>query len=145
MSSVSTQKINTQSPLFTQVFALREKVLRQPLGLSLYNEDTSGDAVDVTFIAIANEIIIGCVMCKLLGDGIVKLRQMAVEDKWQNQGIGKLLVLAAEADARQNNQIKIQLHARQNAIGFYEKLGFNSYGSTFTEVGLPHMAMEKLL
>lgn len=145
MSTISIQKINSEHPYFSQVFALREKVLRIPLGLSLYNEDTSGDAEDDVFIAIENEKVIGCLMSKNKGRNLIKLRQMAVDEKWQGKGIGKLLMQTAEAFAIENGIQKIELHARENAIGFYERLGYSGYGETFTEVRIPHLAMEKLL
>lgn len=145
MSTISTQKINTEHPFFSQVFALREKVLRIPLGLSLYNEDTDGDAEDDVFIAIDNEKVIGCLMIKNKGNHLIKLRQMAVDENWQGKGIGKLLMHTAEAFAIENGIKRIELHARKNAIGFYERLGYSSYGEPFIEVSIPHLAMEKLL
>lgn len=145
MSIISTQKINTEHPYFPQVFALREKVLRIPLGLSLYNEDTSGDAEDDVFIAIESEKVIGCLMSKNKGNNLIKLRQMAVDENWQGKGIGKLLMQTAEAFAIEIGIQKIELHARKNAIGFYERLGYRGFGEHFTEVSIPHLAMEKLL
>lgn len=145
MTPVSIQIINSQHPYFSQVFALREKVLRRPLGLSLFNEDTSGDAEDDIFIALENDLVIGCLMSKNKGNNWIKLRQMAVVESWQGKGIGKLLMQSAESFARDNGIQKIELHARENAIGFYEKLGYKGYGEVFTEVTIPHLAMEKLL
>lgn len=145
MSDIILKKINSKDELFNGVFALRENVLRIPLGLSLYNEDTRGDAEDAIYIALSAEKVIGCVMCKNIGDDGIKLRQMAVDESFQKCGIGKLLVLEAERDSLQNGCKKISLHARQNAVGFYEKLGYRTYGPVFTEVGIPHLAMEKLL
>lgn len=145
MSTISIQKITTQSEFFPQVFDLREKVLRSPLGLSLYHEDTSGDHEDDIFIAMENNQVIACLMAKNLGKGILKLRQMAVDGNHQRRGIGKLLMQEAEADAKNRGFSRIELHARQNAIGFYQQLGYTAYGDTFTEVTIPHLAMEKLV
>ncbi|MES2479816.1 MAG: GNAT family N-acetyltransferase [Bacteroidota bacterium] len=145
MSTISIQKINTRSEFFPQVFDLREKVLRNPLGLSLYHEDTSGDHEDDIFIAIENEQVIACLMAKDLGKGVLKLRQMAVDGNRQGKGIGKLLMQEAEADAKNRGFNRIELHARQNAIGFYQQLGYTVYGDIFTEVTIPHLAMEKLV
>lgn len=146
MASFSTQKIDAHHPLFPQVFALREKVLRLPLGLSLYNEDTSGDVADDVFIALTEEKeVIGCLMAKNLGQNLLKLRQMAVAEEWQGKGVGNLLMQKAEADAVAKGFKKIELHARQNAIGFYEQLGYKGSGELFMEVTIPHRTMEKFL
>ena len=40
---------------------------------------------------------------------------------------------------------EIVLHARETALGFYQKLGYETEGDSFTEVGLPHSAMRKKL
>jgi hypothetical protein len=37
------------------------------------------------------------------------------------------------------------MHARVNALGFYKKLGYTTFGNEFTEVTLPHFMMEKKL
>lgn len=145
MPTISIQKINTLSKLFPQVFDLREAVLRKPLGLSLYQEDTSGDQEDDIFVALEEDKVIACLMAKDLGKGVLKLRQMAVDNFCQGRGIGKLLMQEAEADAKKQGFKRIELHARQNAIGFYQQLGYTTYGDIFTEVTIPHQAMEKLV
>ena len=37
------------------------------------------------------------------------------------------------------------MHARMTAVGFYAKLGYTRVGDGFTEVGIPHVKMEKRL
>jgi predicted GNAT family N-acyltransferase len=37
------------------------------------------------------------------------------------------------------------VHARDVAVGFYERLGYQSVGEPFVEIGLPHQTMEKEL
>lgn len=145
MNTIVVEKINTDHLHFTAVFALRDKVLRQPLGLSLYNEDTSGDVEDEIFIALQNEKVIGCVMMKTINAEVQKLRQMAVCTDWQGEGIGAQLVRNAEAAAIQSGIKMISLHAREYAVGFYEKLGYKKEGASFLEVNIPHFAMHKIL
>lgn len=141
---ISLQKIDSRHPLFEQVFSLRDTVLRKPLGLSLYDEDTSGDADDDIFVAVAEEgIVVGCLMAKPTAAHAVKLRQMAVAEAFQQRGVGKMLMLEAEQYLHARGFRRIGLHARQYALGFYEKLGYKAYGDIFTEVGIPHLAMEK--
>jgi predicted GNAT family N-acyltransferase len=145
MDPIHIQNINAQHPLFTQVFDLREKVLRKPLGISLHNEDTSADEKDVIWIAIKNHHVIACLMLKDQGKGVLKLRQMAVDADLQGKGIGRLLIQKAEKEAQNLGFSKIELHARQYAQGFYERLGYTVSGQIFEEVGLPHVFMDKLL
>lgn len=145
MSSMTIQQLDRKSPLYTGVFELRERILRQPLGLSLHNEDLGEEVDDRIFAAVSGGVVIGCVMLRPTGNARLKLRQMAVDNTLQQKGVGRLLVEAAEAYGRENNFKQMVLHARSNAVGFYEKLGYRTEGREFEEVSIPHMLMQKLL
>jgi len=137
-------QIDHTAQQYRQVWELREEVLRKPIGLSLKNEDLSRDKEDAIFIAEHNGKVIGCVMGRHTAEGL-QLRQMAVYDEWQGKGIGRMLVLAAEAYAMQKGYARILLHARKLAVGFYSGMGYTTYGDEFSEVGIAHFMMEKLL
>jgi predicted GNAT family N-acyltransferase len=90
--------------------------------------------------------VIDCVMLRPTGDpAVFKLRQMAVCPNWQRKGIGRRLISAAEELLHPTQVSRIVLHARFTASGFYSKLGYTITSDTFTEVGIPHVAMEKEL
>jgi len=144
MPGIIIKQVSSSSPEYLQVWRLREEILRKPLGLSLKNEDLSDDAMDAIFIAIHNDLVIGCVMMHPLQNKTMKLRQMAVYEPWQGKGIGQLLVREAENYSWQNGYDKIELHARQHAIGFYSHLGYHVTSDLFIEVNIPHVAMEKI-
>ncbi len=145
MSAITVHIINIVSPTYQQVWQVREEVLRKPLGMSLKNEDLGMDANDTIFVAQSDDKVIGCVMLHHLNAGLMKLRQMAVYPEWQGKGIGKLLALHAEEYAREQNYKKIVLHARMIATDFYSKLGYHIVSNIFTEVGIPHVVMQKEL
>ena len=63
----------------------------------------------------------------------------------QRKGLGKILVANAEETTLENGYKQIILHARITAQGFYEKLGYAPFGNIFTEVTIPHIAMQKSL
>ncbi|MBN9483085.1 MAG: GNAT family N-acetyltransferase [Bacteroidetes bacterium] len=129
---------------YQQVYDLREEVLRKPIGLSLKNEDLTSDAINTIFIAEKDNKVIGCVMLYPIDDEEkIKLRQMAVDGDWQGRGVGRMLVEAAETYAKQQGYSSIILHARSVSEGFYKKLGYYTTSSEFTEVGIPHVVMEK--
>lgn len=146
MPDITITTVSVNEPLYQQVYDLREEVLRKPIGLSLKNEDLSGDALDTITVALENEKVIGCVMLHSHeSPEIIKLRQMAVAYTHQGKGIGRMLVLAAEAHARESGIKKIVLHARITAEPFYKKLGYLTTSGEFTEVDIPHVVMEKAL
>jgi GNAT superfamily N-acetyltransferase len=75
----------------------------------------------------------------------LRLRQMAVPSSLQCKGIGASIMSFAEDLARDKGYSRMIMHARDTAIGFYEKFGFRVIGDPFTEVNLPHHIMEKVL
>lgn len=127
------------------MLALRDAVLRQPIGFSLYDEDLSGEQEDITLAALAGNEVVGCVLLHPADADTYKLRQMAVAPEHANNGIGRQLLEVAEAYAQQHGKTIITLHARVTAMGFYEKLGYEKQGDVFTEVGIPHVLMQKML
>ena len=73
------------------------------------------------------------------------MRQVAVAENRQKQGIGQRLVAYSETWAQRNAFEKMTLHARETAVPFYLKLGYTTVGERFFEVGIPHFKMEKSL
>ena len=51
----------------------------------------------------------------------------------------------AENIARDRGYRILRMHARNNSLGFYEKVGYKVKGDQFIEVTLPHFVMEKEL
>ena len=146
MTQPEIRRINYTAPEYGgEVWQLRETVLRIPLGLSLANEDLSRDRLNEIFIAVADGRVIGCVFMQPLEGGAIQLRAMAVYAEWQGKGVGRKLVTAAEAWAREAGYRKIELHARKVAQAFYASLGFEVESGEFVEVGIPHCMMGKML
>lgn len=73
------------------------------------------------------------------------MRQVAIKNEWQGNGVGKKLVLFAERFAYQHSFNKIELNARKTAVAFYLNLGYKTMGNEFAEVGIPHIKMYKNL
>ena len=51
----------------------------------------------------------------------------------------------AENPARDRGYKIISMHARKNAAGFYEKMGYKIASDEFKEITIPHYVMEKQL
>lgn len=145
MKQVAINEINTRSDEYELLLHFRHELLRKPLGLNLFEEDLSDDEQDFILVAMQDEAIIGCVMLHPVNDEVIKLRQMATATAVQGKGLGKILVATAEETALDRGYKEVVLHARTNARGFYEKLGYQAFGEEFTEVTIPHIAMKKRL
>ena len=137
--------ITTAHPFYQQVIDLRQRVLRAPLGLDIRNDNLEAEIEQIIFIYEKDNIVKGCVLLQQYDADTFKLRQMAVDTAEQGKGIGMELINAADLYAVNFGKSRIMLHARETAIPFYEKLGYEVIGEPLTEVGLPHRIMEKLL
>jgi predicted GNAT family N-acyltransferase len=133
------------SALYAQALALREAVLRQPLGLSLGEEELEDDELRTHFCAVEDGEVQGCVSLKPLPDGSLQLKQMAVRQERRLEGIGAALVARAEAWARDRGMATMMMHARIGAEGFYARLGYEAEGPIFEENTIPHVKMTKRL
>jgi ribosomal protein S18 acetylase RimI-like enzyme len=71
---------------------------------------------------------------------------MAVDDDYQNQGVGSSILIRLEGFAQTNNLRICWLYAREEAIKFYSKNGYAVKGESKSELSeLKHKRMEKSL
>ncbi len=138
-------EIEFGSEEYEQTLALRKLVLRDPLGLQWTEEEEAWEPRDRHFALKDGGALVACVVIRSLGDGAVKLRQMAVLTDWQGTGRGRSLLEGVEEILRNDGASSIELNARDTALGFYERLGFGRVGEEFVEVGIPHWKMVKKL
>ena len=124
---------------------LRDDILRRPLGLGFTEEELETEKDNLLIGAFEDDAMLGCCMLVEERPGIVRLRQMAVLNDLQGKGIGRALMQFAENLARDRGYKVMSMHARKNAIGFYEKMGYKVNGDQFVEVTIPHFVMEKAL
>jgi len=133
------------TPDFQKMVKLREDILRKPLGLGFTTNELEQEKSNILIGAFEDEDILGCCMLVEENPEIVRLRQMAVLNDLQGKGIGRAIMHFAENIARDRGYSILSMHARKNAIGFYEKMGYKVTGDEFTEVTIPHYVMEKKL
>lgn len=137
--------IDYGTPEYQQMIKMREDILRKPLGLNFDEKELESERNNLLIAAFDDDKMLGCCMLVPENENIVRLRQMAVLNDLQGKGIGRALMLFAENLARDRGYNKISMHARKNATGFYEKVGYKVVGDEFVEVTIPHYNMEKEL
>jgi len=130
---------------YQQMVKLRDDMLRKPLGLGFSPQELEEEKDNMLIGAFEDEDMLGCCMLVEENPGTVRLRQMAVLNDLQGKGIGRALMNFAENLARDRGYKKLSMHARKNAVGFYEKMGYKVASDEFTEVTIPHFVMEKKL
>jgi len=130
---------------YLQMVKLRDDILRRPLGFTFTPEELEAEKDNMLIAAFEDDRILGCCMLVEERPEVIRLRQMAVLNDLQGKGIGRALMQFAENIARDHGYKIIMMHARKHALGFYEKMGYKAKGDEFTEVTIPHIAMEKQL
>jgi predicted GNAT family N-acyltransferase len=135
--------IDYGSKQYQEMVNLRMDILRRPLGMQFSEEDLAKEKNDILLGAYDEDELVACCILTAIAPLTCQLRQMAVHQKMQRNGIGAALMIFAENVARDAGYRKMIMHARKTAIGFYEKLGYQTQGEEFTEVNLPHMELYK--
>ncbi|MEY2647540.1 MAG: hypothetical protein RLZZ45_229 [Bacteroidota bacterium] len=135
--------IDYGSPEYKEMIALRMEILRKPLGLSFNEEDLAKEKDDILLGAFEDDQLVACCILTRVSEETCKLRQMAVHEKMQRNGIGAALMHFAENVARDAGFKSMIMNARKTAQGFYEKLGYKADGNEFIEVTIPHYEMRK--
>ncbi len=139
-------QIEFATPEYDAAVSLRYDVLRRPLGLDFTLEQLAAE-YDQLHLAAFDERgeLIGYLNLSPVDVRQVKMRQVAVAERWQGRGVGQALVAASETLARQLGFAHMVLHARELAVPFYKKLHYEQVGERFEEVTIPHWRMEKAL
>lgn len=135
--------IEYNSKEYHEMVELRNQLLRKPLGLSLLKDELQNEEHNIFIGYFDDGKLEGCCMLVPLENHSIQLRQMAVIAGLQGKGIGRTIMQFAENLSRDKGFKKIMMHARESAIGFYQKQGYEIKGEMFTEVSIPHFKMEK--
>lgn len=142
---VVVREIEHNSSEYEEMVALRNRVLRAPLGLRLMPEQLDAETDDVLIAAYVGKRMAGCLILTAEGPETAQMRQVGVDDGMRRLGVGRRLVRFAEQTARARGIRTLVLHARESAIPFYQKQGYEVVSDTFMEVTLPHRTMQKQL
>jgi len=131
---------------FEKYFELRWRILRAPWKQPKGSEQDIEENRCYHIMAIDENMVVGVARLQFPEENIAQLRYMAVDKRFQNKGIGKKIVSHMEEVAQKNNAEKLMLHARDNAIGFYQALGYVITEPSYLLFGsIQHYKMHKKL
>src|SRR5215831_16970814 len=109
---------------YLQMVKLRDDMLRKPLGLTFSKDELDNEKDNLLIGAFEDDRLLGCCMIVEEKPGQARLRQMAVLNDLQGKGIGRALMVFAENLARDHGYRLLTMHARKNAVLFFEKMGY---------------------
>ncbi|MBC8256738.1 MAG: GNAT family N-acetyltransferase [Candidatus Marinimicrobia bacterium] len=133
---------------FEQYYALRYEVLRKPWLQPKGSEKDDGDKSSIHRMIINEESGEAVAVGRLHfnSDEEAQIRYMAVSDKYQLKGYGNIIVKALEDIALKKKCKNIILQARENALKFYSKNGYEIIEKSYLLFDeIQHWLMEKEL
>ncbi len=144
-------RIDRGHPLYEQEVELRERELLGPIGIDMAELERLFPGFEDRFehfVAVIRhpkgERVVGvvCLLPDFPDEGMGKLMQMVVDRQRRNEGLGRQLLVEFERRAvGELGLTELFCHAREDARGFYERLGWKAEGEPFDEAGIPHYRM----
>lgn len=133
------------SSRYDELVELRYKVLLEPLGLKfldMYREKEMG-YLHIGCVEGLDDRLIGGLMLAPVNDQDIRMLQVAVDPRYQREGVGREIVKYAEKRSREAGYSKIVMHAMLSVVHFYEKMGYIQEGDIFEEKGITFACMAK--
>jgi len=124
---------------------LRWRVLREPWNQPRITEQDDLDSDDFPIMVCeVDGIPIGIGRAHFISDDEAQIRSISVEPEWEGKGIGSIVLKELEKIVTEKGAKRIIIHARNNAIEFYQKNGYKTVEPSYTLFGeIEHTLMEK--
>ncbi|MDP6339987.1 MAG: GNAT family N-acetyltransferase [Candidatus Marinimicrobia bacterium] len=120
------------------VLSIRRDVFIRGLNIPKHIEIDENENNANYVLATVGETPVGTARWRKTDEGI-KLERFAVLDGYRSMGVGRIMTEFIINQFSGNEHI--YLNSQDTAIGFYEKLGFESVGPMFQEAGIQHQKM----
>ena len=127
-------------------FAVLRQPWQQPPGSERADDDLAPTTTHALVLAPGKRSAVAVGRLHPSGPGQGQLRFMAVHPEWQGQGVGREVLRYLEAAAHSQGLQEIILHARQEAVPFYQRLGYEVVAPSHLLFGtIPHFLMRRAL
>ena len=132
---------------FEQYYQLRWQILRQPWEQPLGSERDDLEQESIHRMIIdENDNVLAVGRLEKSSQFAGQIRFMAVNTNTQGQGLGQQIIAALEHQAQKLGITEVTLNAREDAVGFYQKLGYSLQGFSHLLFGeIKHFVMSKVL
>ena len=118
---------------FSQYYHLRWKILRKPWQQVLGSEQDAQEKYAIhRMIVDEHDKVLAVGRLDQPNEQQGQIRFMAVDDSAEGKGLGKQIINALEEKAKQVGLNEVVLNAREHAVGFYQKLGYELQGYSHT-------------
>lgn len=128
-------------------YDVRFRILRQPWGQAPGSErdETDVDSYNA-MLRDDSQRVLAVGRLHLNSPAEAQVRYMAVETDQQGKGVGRVMMEALEAEARRLGAQHVFLEAREPAVEFYRRLGYEVLRPSYLLFGeIQHYSMQKQL
>lgn len=135
-------RVGSWAELGERAQTIRTEVFVQEQRIPAELEWDAADATCVHALAV-NRLGMPLATGRLLepAPGVGRIGRMAVRASMRGGHVGRAVLDALLAAARQRGFHEVLLHAQQSAVGFYLRVGFVPRGEAFEEAGILHQEM----
>jgi N-acetylglutamate synthase-like GNAT family acetyltransferase len=127
-------------------YALRFSILREPWNQPVGSEVLADEDQAIHAIAVENGEVLGVARMHESAEMQGQVRCVATATKAQGKGIGKAIMAYLEEKAKQKGWGEIVLEARENAVPFYQAIGYSIVAESYLLFGeIQHYRMQKSL
>lgn len=119
------------------VFVLEQKV---PAALEIDEHE----ATSIHFIGYDEDQAVAASRVRFV-EGYGKLERICILKKYRGKRYGKQLIQAMETEIKKHGYDSAKLNAQTHAEEFYQRLGYKTTSEPFSDAGIPHIEMIKLL
>lgn len=129
---------------FDRYYNLRWRILRKPWDQPVGSEKDEREESSIHIMVCEERKILGIGRAHFNSAEEAQVRFMAVEDGFQKQGIGSMVLKELERIVKEKGAKYIVLNARDTAIPFYIRHGYSELKQTISLFGtIPHYVMRK--
>lgn len=130
---------------FEAYYFVRFEILRKPWNHPIGSEkDEIENQCIHAMASLENNSVIGVSRLQFNSDSEAQLCYMGVKEEFHGKGIGKMLIMYLEKEAKRNGAKKMILHSRENAVEFYRKCGYEIIEKSYLLwEEIQHFLMEK--
>ncbi|MEY4526043.1 MAG: hypothetical protein RIR57_1413 [Bacteroidota bacterium] len=127
-------------------YALRYNVLREPWNQPLGSEVLADEDQAIHAIAVEDNEVLGVARMHESAEKQGQVRCVATATAAQGKGIGKAIMAYLEDQAKAKGWTEIVLEARENAVPFYQRIGYTIIAESYLLFGeIQHYRMKKAL
>jgi len=131
---------------FDKYLELRWRILRKPWNQPRGSEVDELDDEAIHIAAYDEDKMVGVARLHFNSKEEAQIRYMAVEEGYRNRGIGSKMLEKLEEIAKEKGARYVMLNARENAVGFYLKNGYELVEKSYLLFGtIQHYKMRKML